>query len=58
MGKTYQIRRPIYQPNQEKLDLKYRGIALNINNSPIPEQEHQPVEQSPFVAKLIAQLGF
>jgi hypothetical protein len=56
MGNTYQVRKPIYQANQEKLNLKYRGIALNTDNSQI--QKDQLTKKSLFVAKLISQLSF
>jgi hypothetical protein len=58
MGNTYQVRKPIYQANQEKLNLKYRGIALNTDNSQIQKQEDQLTKKSPFLAKLISQLSF
>lgn len=56
IGNTYQVRKPIYQANQEKLNLKYRGIALNTDNSQI--QKDQLTKKSLFVAKLISQLSF
>lgn len=57
IGNTYQVRKPIYQANQEKLNLKYREIALNTDNSQIQIQKDQPTKKSLFVAKLISQLS-
>jgi hypothetical protein len=53
-GTTYKVRCPIYQPNQKKLNLKYRGIALNTVNPAL--QQPQASEKTPFITKLITQL--
>lgn len=58
MGNLYQVRTPIYQPNQEKLNLKDIDIAVDTNNSQIQKQEDKLIKKSPFVAKLISQLSF
>lgn len=58
MGNIYQVRTPIYQPNQEKLNLKDIDVTLNKNNSAIEKQEDKLIQKSPFVAKIIAQLSF
>lgn len=55
-GTSYSVRSPIYQPNQEKLDINYKGIALDTTNS--PSKKPQVVKPSPFVNKLMIQLGF
>lgn len=54
LGKTYKIRRPVYQPNQEKLNLVYRGVAYSTDSDSVAQP--QPLKQSQFVAKLAAQL--
>lgn len=57
MGNLYQVRTPIYQPNQEKLNLKDIDIAMNMNNSPIEKQENKLIQKLPFVAKIVSQLS-
>jgi hypothetical protein len=55
LGKTYKIRRPIYQPGQDQLNLVYRGVAYSTGNNPaIQPQSCQP---STYIAKLARQLG-
>jgi hypothetical protein len=50
LGNDYQVRRPIYQPNQVKLNLVYHGIAYNNDNS-------KPIKTKPiFITKLKQQL--
>lgn len=51
LGNNYQVRRPIYQPKQVKLNLVYRGVAYNTD-------ETIPVKTKPiFITKLKEQLG-
>ena len=55
LGKTYQVRRPIYQPHQEKLNLVYRGVAYSTEKNPA-SQPH-PSQPSNYITKLTEQLG-
>jgi hypothetical protein len=56
MGKTYKVRRPIYQPHQAKLNLVYRGVAYSTGESlDVPPQSS--VQMCPFVAQLTEHLG-
>ena len=34
LGQAYKLRRPVYQPYQEKLNLVYRGVAYSTGNLP------------------------
>lgn len=43
----YQQRKPIYQPNQEKLNLDYQQITVDKNN--LSEKKH------PFIARIWAE---
>lgn len=55
LGQHYRVRRPVYQPCQDKLNLVYRGIAYRTDS------EHSTDGELPqagkFVAKLTEQLG-
>ena len=55
LGKTYKVRRPIYDPNQEKLNLVYRGVAYSTEDSTIttPQSRKRPT----FIKKMISELG-
>lgn len=55
LGKTYKIRRPIYQPHQEKLNLVYRGVAYSTGNNPASQPES--CKPPTYIAKLTRQLG-
>ena len=55
LGKTYKVRHPIYQPNQEKLNLVYRGVAYTTGDSTTTTPQSR--KRSPFVKKMIAKLG-
>ncbi len=54
-GKTYKVRRPTYEPNQEKLNLVYRGVAYSTSDSTPSTPPSR--KRSPFVKKMIAELG-
>ena len=55
LGKTYKVRRPVYQPHREKLNLVYRGVAYSTEKT--PSVQLQSPKRSKEVAKLAAQLG-
>lgn len=55
LGSNYSVRSPIYQPNQEKLNFNYKGVALNINKS--TEKTTKPISVSPFLQKLMAEVN-
>jgi hypothetical protein len=56
LGKTYKVRQPIYQPKQQTLNLRYRGVAYHTGH---PSTAQQPTQHhaSEFVTKLSASLG-
>lgn len=55
LGQTYFVRRPIYQPYREKLNLVYRGVAYSTGNPATALPQSSP--PSIFVAQLVKQLG-
>lgn len=57
LGKTYQVRRPVYQPYQERLNLTYHGIAYCTGTAPNASSQAQSRSPSTYVARLVAQLG-
>jgi hypothetical protein len=54
-GQTYSIRRPVYQPYQQKLNLVYRGVAYSTGHASTALP--QPSAASHFIAKLAEQIG-
>lgn len=57
LGNTYQVRQPIYQPKQEKLNLVYRGVAYSTGHTPVQQTDIQQPYSSKYVSKLSVQLG-
>jgi hypothetical protein len=56
LGTSYSVRSPIYRPNQQKLEIHYQGIAFDTTDT--QAEKPQVVKPSPFISKLITQLGF
>lgn len=56
LGETYQVRCPIYQPNQKRLNLHYRGVAYRTGDC-ATEQDYRSRTQSWFIAQLARQVG-
>jgi hypothetical protein len=50
-GEVYKVRRPIYQPYHEKLNLVYRGVAYSTAEC-LDLQPQSSVQSSPFAAQL------